>query len=95
MSFARWTRRAQADLIRIDDFNTRNDPDFADAIGRAAIAAGDFLSDHPHVGPVLRGGERKWSVKHTDYVLVYRLIDGGVEILRVHHGREDWLNLEP
>ncbi|MCP3735534.1 type II toxin-antitoxin system RelE/ParE family toxin [Sphingomonas sp. RP10(2022)] len=90
MTRARWTRRARADLSRIDDFNVRNDPAFADAVGRAAIAAGDFLAEFPHAGSMLDDGERKWRVPHTDYILVYRVTNGDVEILRAYHGREDW-----
>ena len=94
MRRARWTRRAQADLARIDDFNARNDPDYADFIGRAAIAAGEFLAEHPEAGPALADGERKWLVPHTDYVLVYRVLERSVEILRTHHGREDWFRTD-
>jgi toxin ParE1/3/4 len=93
MSRAVWTRRAQADLVRIDSFNAQNDPDYADAIGRAAIKAADFLAEHPRAGPALEDGERKWLIPHTDYVLVYRIVDPGVEILRAYHGRENWLRL--
>lgn len=90
MSRAVWTRRAQADLVRIDSFYEQNAPDFADALGRAAIRAGNFLAEHPHAGPALDDGERKWLVPHTDYVLVYRINEPDLEILRVFHGREDW-----
>ena len=95
MTGTRWTRRAQRDLARIDNFNVRNDPDFADAVSRAAIAAGNFLADYPQAGSALEGGERKWLVPQTDYVLVYQVTSAGVEILRVYHGREDWRRSEP
>ena len=90
MSRATWTLLAQIDLARIDDFNARRNLDYADLVGRAAIAAGDFLADFPGAGPIVDGYERKWRVSETDYVLIYRIVPHGVEILRVYHGRENW-----
>ncbi|MGQ7322992.1 type II toxin-antitoxin system RelE/ParE family toxin, partial [Streptococcus suis] len=66
-----------------------------DRVGRAAIAAGRFLAEHPAAGPALADGQRKWCVPGTDYVLVYRVVAGDVEILRVYHGREDWRRSDP
>ena len=90
-----WVKSAQADLARIDDFNARRGRDFADRVGRAAIAAGRFLAGNPEAGPALHAGERKWRVPSTDYVLVYRIVASRIEILRVYHGRENWRRLDP
>ncbi|MCK8457989.1 type II toxin-antitoxin system RelE/ParE family toxin [Sphingomonas faeni] len=90
MSRATWAPLAQIDLARIDDFNARRDLDYADLVGRAAIAAGNFLADFPAAGPIVDRNERKWRVPDTDYVLIYRIVPHGVEILRVYHGRENW-----
>ncbi len=86
-----WTRPAQADLAAIDDRYRDIAPDYADRTGRAALAAGWFLAGYPAAGPVVGdGGVRKWRVRGGDYLLFYRLISTGIEILRVRHGREDW-----
>lgn len=90
MSRATWTPLAQIDLARIDDFNARRDLDYADLVGRAAIAAGNFLADFPAAGPIVDRDERKWRVPDTDYVLIYRIAPNGVEMLRAYHGRENW-----
>jgi plasmid stabilization system protein ParE len=90
MSGAVWTRCAQIDLARIDSLNRPNDPDFAASFGRAAIAAGEFLAEHPGAGPAMADGERKWLVPHTDYVIFHRIVGDGVQILRVYLGREGW-----
>ena len=90
MSRVTWAPLAQIDLSRIDDFNARRDLDYADLVGRAAIAAGNFLADFPAAGPIVDRHERKWLVPETEYVLIYRIVTHGVEILRAYHGRENW-----
>lgn len=90
MSRATWTPPAQDDFDALDDDTSRLNPDYAYRVGRAALAAARFLADHPGAGPVLDGAVRKWRVRGTDYVILYRRADDGVEILRMHHGRRDW-----
>lgn len=90
MSHARWTVPAQSDLARIDDFYLDLAPDFADRLGRAALASARFLADQPRAGELLEGEVRKWRVHGFDYVLLYRVAIDGVEILRMHHARENW-----
>ncbi len=85
-----WSGPARDDLARVDDFYAAIDPGHADRVGRAALEAGRFLAEFPLAGPVVEGAFRKWRVPATRYVLVYRLFEGGVEILRVRHGRENW-----
>ncbi|AIT07473.1 hypothetical protein MC45_15095 [Sphingomonas taxi] len=90
MSAASWTRRAKADLARADDYYRTIDPRHAYRIGQAAIAAARFLADYPYAGSVLGGPSRKWRIKHTDYLLIYRVTDDGVEIVRMRHAHENW-----
>lgn len=85
-----WSPRAKADLARIDDFNAIRDRNFADEIGRAAIAAGRFLAEFPGAGAVIDGIERKWRIPRTDFILIYRVTETHVEILRAYNGRENW-----
>ncbi len=90
MKRAEWTLPAQADLARIDDFYLELSPDFADRLGREAFLASRFLAENPRAGSPVDGAVRKWRIKSFDYVLVYRPTATGVEILRMHHGRENW-----
>ena len=90
MSHALWSGKALGDLARIDDFYAPLDPDYADRVGRFAVRAARFLADHPRAGPVVEQAFRKWRVPGTQHVLIYRIVSDGVEILRVHHGRENW-----
>jgi plasmid stabilization system protein ParE len=88
-----WAIPARDDLARIDDFYRPVAPDFAEKLGRAALAASRFLADHREAGPVMSGSVRKWRVQTFDYVLLYRATENGVEILRMHHVREGWRTL--
>ena len=90
MSRVVWAPEAQADLARIDAFNAQHDADFADRVGRAAVAAGRFLVQFPAAGPIVQGDDRKWTVPGTDYILVYRVIADGIEVARAYHARENW-----
>ncbi|MDB5695879.1 MAG: hypothetical protein JWN21_1422 [Sphingomonas bacterium] len=83
--------RAQADLARIALFYGPLDDDFAQRSLREALKAGEFLCEFPQAGPTTRRrGLRKWSVKNTPFLLLYRIVDGEVRITRVAHGAQDW-----
>jgi toxin ParE1/3/4 len=91
MTKAQWTFDAQVDLAHIDDFYAEIAPEYADRIGDAAVLAANFLAERPYAGPPIgEGHERKWTIRATPYVLIYRVTDDGVEILRVRHGHENW-----
>lgn len=90
MSKASWTREAQADLAALDDEFSQLSDDYAYRVGRAALAAGRFLAEHPQAGPVLDGVIRKWLVQRTDYVILYRQTAHGIEVVRLQHAKRDW-----
>jgi toxin ParE1/3/4 len=94
MTLAVWTGEARADLARFDDYHSLRDADFAWRLGQALLAAARFLADHPRIGSPLPLGTRKWRVTGFDFFLIYRETTGGVEILRAHHGRQNW-RVEP
>lgn len=91
MKRAFWTPDAKDDLARIDDYLSEVDAEFANRVGRLAIATGRYLADNPFVGSLIEpGNSRKWPVRKTPYLLIYRPGKTGVEILRVRHAHEDW-----
>ncbi len=50
------------------------------------------LAEHPELGRVGRvGGTRELVVTGTPYLLVYRIRGDELQILRVLHGRRQWL----
>lgn len=90
-----WTGPALNDLRVIDDWLTREaTPDLAVRILSAIRTRSHFLVDFPHGGRPYREGRRILRVLGTPYLIQYRILDDVVQVLRVHHEREDWL-LEP
>jgi toxin ParE1/3/4 len=94
MSSVRWSAEARADLARIDDYHFSSDHEFADHALRQAFASGHKLAQNPYMGPLTDNGiDRKWPVRKTPYILLYRLMDNGVWIARVVHAASDWASL--
>ena len=93
MSGQRWlfrTRRARQDLIEIWEHVAADNPAAADALLDHIDGACSRLIDHPRLGPArddIRPGLQYVIV--GDYVALYRIIDEGIEIVRVVHGRRD------
>lgn len=86
-----WTRPAQRDLNKIDDHYVDFAPEYADRVSRMAVKSAQQLIKFPHLGPpVGEDGVRKWGVKRTNFLLLYRVTNSAIEILRVRHAREDW-----
>ena len=86
-----WTDQALADLASIDDWLNRNaSPDVTQTqLNRIRIRARS-LQDFPRRGAKFGEDWRVMGVAATPYLLVYRVIDDGVQILRIRHNREDW-----
>jgi len=89
----RLTGSAESDLERIGDWIAGDDPDRARLTIRALRAATRSLAAAPHASsPVLSSpGVRKKSV--TPYLILYRISDGQIVVLRVAHERSDWTSL--
>jgi toxin ParE1/3/4 len=55
------------------------------------VEAIETLCDHPHLGrPGRVAGTRELVIAETPYVVPYRVVDDGVEILAVIHGARRW-----
>lgn len=88
-----WTRPALADLLEAHDYIFRDNPTAAQSIAQKVWDASRMLCDHPDMGR--RGhveGTREWVVSGTPYLIVYRVKDEELQILRVWHGRRNWQN---
>ena len=49
----------------------------------------DLLQARPRIGRLAKGEAREWSVSGWPYIIVYRVMDGDIEILRIWHSRQD------
>ncbi|SDA36529.1 Plasmid stabilization system protein ParE [Sphingomonas sp. NFR15] len=85
-----WSPAALDDLDAIDAYFLEHDVP-ASNVFRALDRVAHRLLDYPRLGRALSEPFRVMGVRGTDYILIYRLRDEGVEIVRIRHGREDWL----
>lgn len=90
------TPKAKEDLINTADYVAQENVDAALRFLDAAESALCLLADRPDLGTVCRfraaraAGIRVWSIKgFQTYLIFYRLIDGGIELIRILHGARD------
>jgi len=85
-----FTRAASEDLIEIWTHIAEDNPQAADRVLDRLEEAASRLADTPQIGPArddVRPGLR-YLVSGT-YLLLYRIREGGIEIVRAVHGRHD------
>jgi toxin ParE1/3/4 len=90
MGFVRRTTTSKRDYVDIWNDIAQDNPDAADDLLRSFDQKVTLLSDFPHLGrarPELR--PRLRSIAVGNYVLFYRPLRGGIELLRVLHGARD------
>ncbi|MCI0438505.1 MAG: type II toxin-antitoxin system RelE/ParE family toxin [Chloroflexi bacterium] len=81
---------AQDDLDEIWDYISQNSPASATRLLRRIDRVCDMLSDNPYIGRArseLAPGLRSFPV--GSYIVFYRPIEDGVEVVRVVHGSRD------
>jgi len=89
-----FTRQAREDLIDIWLHIAADDPGAADRVLDRLELAAMNLTENPRMGPArddIRQGLR-YLVSDT-YLILYRIVKDGVEIVRVVHGRRDLFGL--
>ena len=92
MSRCEFTPDARADLQQIHDFIAQDSPRnalrFVDRLEEQCYG----LADHPYVGvarPEFGPTHRSCAVPRTRYIIIYRPVDDGVEIIHVRQGSQD------
>ena len=86
-----WTSRAGSDREAAIDYIAQDSPTAAlsqlDEIERQT----DRLADYPKFGrPGRVKGTRELVVNRTPFIVVYRIQDSAVQILRLLHGTQQW-----
>lgn len=87
----RWTEPAARDLEEITEFIRNDQPSAAENIARTLFDAASSLNLFPARGR--RGripGTHELVISGLPYIVVYRITDAAVHILRIYHGARDW-----
>ncbi|MCD2171373.1 type II toxin-antitoxin system RelE/ParE family toxin [Rhizobium sp. C4] len=86
-----WLPRAVADLNAQIDYIAADNPKSAIDIGDRVIIHVFHLGAHPEMGRSgRRTGTRELFVPRTPFVVVYRIRNQQLEILRLLHGAQQW-----
>ncbi len=89
----KWSIKALIDFDEAQAYIAQEDSFAAQAVADRIWQASLRLPETPHIGwPGVEPDTRHWVVQRTPYLIVYRVTDDAVEILRVWHGRRDWMN---
>ena len=87
----RWTTPAADDLYSIVQHIQRDNPEAAADVAESLYDGCGNLRKFPHLGRKGRiEGTRELVFSGLPYIVVYRIQDQIVEIMRVYHGAQDW-----
>ena len=90
MNRATFTPEAQADLRDIAYYIARRNPERAETFVDGIIVHCHEIAATPGVGRARDDiGRAMRSIPHGNYLIFYRVIDAGIEVLRVLHGARD------
>ena len=91
----RFSRQARADLAEITKKISQDNPRRAETYTDELEAACIGLSDMPDALQIF--GRRNWQeirrIPHVNYVILYRVTTGHIDILRIIHGARDYQRL--
>lgn len=85
-----WKKQAINDLIRIGQYISRDSPSNAERMVDLIEAKVASLAIHPRIGRTGRKRGTYELIAHENYVVIYRLLGTGIEILRVKHTAQQW-----
>jgi toxin ParE1/3/4 len=91
----RYTRRAREDLLEIWEWIASENPTAADRVYDLIEARCHSLRDHPQLGrerPEIGEGARSLVIER--WVAFYRVVENGVQVVRIVDGARDLTKLE-
>lgn len=88
----RWTQAAVRDLTSICDYiRDRDRPAAARSVAVCVHRAVGTLAQFPHTGRSGRkSGTRELVISGMPFLIVYRVSESAVEIVRILHGAQQW-----
>lgn len=85
-----WKKQARNDLIKIVQYISVDNPDAADKLADAIEAKAENLKQNPELSRAGRKRGTRELVVHPNYIVIYRVVDNTVEILRLKHTSQAW-----
>ncbi len=86
-----WTDEAKADFSGFTKWLHERNPYAAERVAEDVLASIEILEQFPFSGRAGRiAGTRELVIGKRSYIVVYRVIDAAVIILRVLHGARLW-----
>lgn len=89
----KWTRTALANLASITSRIEADKPERAKSFVQEIRTKTNVLATWPNIGREGRVAGTRELVVHKNYIVIYRLNQGNIEILRVHHATRQWPDL--
>jgi toxin ParE1/3/4 len=91
----RFTRRAREDLLGIWLYIEQRNPRVADQVYDRIEKSCELLRDHPQIGPARpEFGEGARALVIDRWIALYRLVEDGVQVVRIIDGARDLTRLE-
>lgn len=78
------------DRRRITEYIAEDNPMAAIELGDLLMEKSGMLDQHPMMGRTGRVKGTRELVAHPNYILIYRLVGGVAEVLRVKHAAQQW-----
>jgi toxin ParE1/3/4 len=95
VGIVRFTRHAREDLLDIWTYIAPQNPAAADRVYDRIEESCGLLRDHPQLGPArpeIAEGARALVVER--WLVLYRLVENGVQVARIVDGARDLTNIE-
>ncbi|MGB0747212.1 MAG: type II toxin-antitoxin system RelE/ParE family toxin [Magnetospiraceae bacterium] len=84
-------KMARDELVLVRRYIGADNPEAAQRVARRLLDAVESLRDHPGKGrPGRLLGTRELVIIGTPYIVLYRVVETRIEILRVMHGARKW-----
>jgi len=89
----RWTQPALLDLLEHITYIAKDSPQAARDVAQRIWDATQLIAENPWMGRTgTKKGTREWAVKDTRVLMVYRVREETIELLRLWAGGRDWQN---
>jgi addiction module RelE/StbE family toxin len=77
-------------MLNIVEHIAQDNPDAAEELANDIEAKAEKLREFPEMYKVGRKRGTRELVAHKNYIVVYRVINSQVEVLRVKHSAQQW-----